>query len=48
MILVATGYAWLTAMMVIALVPMDVWATHAMLAPDQTHGVLVLWNVAYW
>lgn len=42
----ATGYAWGTAMTIMALVATDVWATHIM--SDSTRGLLVLWEVAYW
>ncbi|KAG1668956.1 hypothetical protein FOA52_001000 [Chlamydomonas sp. UWO 241] len=44
----ACSYCWLTAMMVIALVPIDVWATRTMMSPESAHGITVLWNVAYW
>jgi hypothetical protein len=43
---IATGYAWGTAMTIMALVATDVWATHIM--SDNTRGLLVLWEVAYW
>ncbi len=41
-----TGYAWLTAMMVIALVPIDVWAAYIM--SSETFPIKILWNIAYW
>ncbi len=44
-ILLATGYAWLTAMLIIALVPIDVWAT---LDGESTTAISVFWNIAYW
>lgn len=42
----ATAYAWLTTMMVIALVPMDCWASYS--PPPSTEGIFILWNIAYW
>jgi hypothetical protein len=45
-VLVATAYAWLTAMMIIALVPIDVWAAYIM--SSATSPILVMWNIAYW
>jgi hypothetical protein len=42
---IATAYAWLTAMMIIALVPIDVWAT---ISKNDTAAIAVLWDVAYW
>lgn len=44
---VATAYAWLTAMCVIVLVPVDVWSTYA--GKDSMRGTIsVFWNTAYW
>lgn len=45
-VLMATAYAWLTAMMVIALVPIDVWAAYIM--SKNTQPITVMWNIAYW
>ncbi len=42
----ATAYAWLTAMMVIALVPIDCWAAYVQ--SKETTPIFVLWNIAYW
>ena len=44
--LLATAYAWLTAMMVIALVPIDVWAAYIM--SSATEPIFIMWNIAYW
>lgn len=41
----ATGYGWLTSMGVVALVPLDVWAT---LAKQPVQAVGTLWDVTYW
>ncbi|GAX78046.1 hypothetical protein CEUSTIGMA_g5488.t1 [Chlamydomonas eustigma] len=43
---VATAYGWLTAMMVIALVPIDVWAAYTL--SKDTMPITVMWNIAYW
>lgn len=45
-VLVATAYAWLTAMMIIALVPIDVWAAYIM--SPATTPIFIMWNIAYW
>lgn len=45
-VLLATAYAWLTAMMVIALVPIDVWAAYIM--SSATEPIFIMWNIAYW
>mmetsp|Transcript_35578 Transcript_35578/g.79011 ORF Transcript_35578/g.79011 Transcript_35578/m.79011 type:complete len:727 (-) Transcript_35578:712-2892(-) len=42
---IATAYAWLTAMMVIALVPIDVWAAKDF--ASSTGGILILWFIAF-
>lgn len=42
----ATAYAWLTSMMVIALVPIDVWGAYAQ--SPSTKPIFILWNIAYW
>lgn len=42
----ATAYAWLTSMMVIALVPIDVWGAYTQ--SPSTKPIFILWNVAYW
>lgn len=42
----ATAYAWLTSMMVIALVPIDVWGAYTQ--SPSTKPIFILWNIAYW
>eukprot|EP00798_Chlamydomonas_sp_ICE-L_P030467 gene30467-35478_t len=44
-IILATVYAWGTAMMIIALVPMDVWATKEKF---ESGAIGIMWDVAYW
>jgi hypothetical protein len=41
----ATGYAWLTAMMVIALAPVDTWTSW--IQSSNTQAIVVLWLTAY-
>lgn len=43
--LVATAVAWLTALSVVALVPIDVYAT---LSGQETPAISTLWSVSYW
>ena len=45
---VMTGYGWLTAMMVIALAPLDTWAAFTLAGPSDTQPIFVLWSIAYW
>lgn len=40
-----TSLAWLTALSVVALVPIDVYST---LARRQTGPLETLWNISYW
>ncbi|GAB4818944.1 hypothetical protein N2152v2_005990 [Parachlorella kessleri] len=43
--LVATGLAWLTALSVVALVPIDVYST---LAHKEAPAIKTLWSISYW
>lgn len=45
LIIAVVSLAWLTALSVVALVPIDVYST---LARRQTGPLETLWNISYW
>ncbi len=45
LVLFSTGLAWITAMSIIALVPIDVWAT---MSQQDVPQIGTLWDLSYW
>ena len=42
---ITTAFAWLTSMMVVAVVPLDVYST---LKHEKPAALGVMWNIAFW